>query len=67
MNQIDSLQTRFAAEIAQAGDLEALEKIRIAALGKKGALADLMKALPTLPIEERKPYGAAVKIGRAHV
>ena len=60
MNQIDSLQTRFAAEIAQAGDLEALEKIRIAALGKKGALADLMKALPTLPIEERKPYGAAV-------
>ena len=33
MNQIDSLQTRFATEIAQAGDLEALEKIRIAALG----------------------------------
>ena len=48
------------AEIAAAGDLDALERVRIAALGKKGRVPELMAQLGTLPADQRKAFGQAV-------
>ncbi len=59
-DDLKSLETSLLAEIANAGDLGAIEAVRISALGKKGRIPELMQKLGGLPAEERKSFGAAV-------
>ena len=59
MSDTKDLETELAAEIAAAGDAEAIERLRVAALGRNGRITQLMKTLGTLPPEERKAAGAA--------
>ncbi len=48
------LKSDLTSKIEAANDLNALEDVRISALGKKGAITDLMKGLGKLDPEERK-------------
>ena len=57
---ISALESALLAEIAAAGDLDAIERVRIAALGRKGRLPELMATLGTLPPDRRKAFGQAV-------
>ena len=57
---LDIFETALTAEIAKAGNLKALEEVRIAALGKKGRVPELMSELGKLPPEERKSFGQRV-------
>jgi phenylalanyl-tRNA synthetase alpha chain len=56
---VEQLLDRFTREINSARDLAALEAVRIAALGKKGAISQRMAELGKLPPEERKAFGQA--------
>ena len=58
-SELDTLKAELLAEIANAGDLTAIEAVRVAALGKKGRIAAEMAKLGKLPPEERKAFGAA--------
>ncbi len=58
MNDVESLKSRFLGAVAQAANLGALEELRVAALGKKGAVTDLMKGMGAVPAGERKARGA---------
>ena len=61
MNQnIASLKTELTDMVAAANDLPALEQARVAALGKKGRITDLMKNLGGMDPEARKALGAAL-------
>jgi phenylalanyl-tRNA synthetase alpha chain len=64
---LDSLEGELLARIATAADLAELEAVRIAALGKKGRVPELMQRLATLPPEERKGYGQSVNTLKARV
>ena len=55
-----SLEKALLAEIAGAGDLDAIERVRIAAFGRKGRIPDLMAKLGSLPADQRKAFGQAV-------
>lgn len=57
---LDALETELLGEVEQAGDLEALDAVRVAALGKKGRVSQLMKGLAEMAPEERKAFGQAV-------
>jgi phenylalanyl-tRNA synthetase alpha chain len=57
---LTSLETALLAEIGAAGDLDAIERVRIAALGKKGQIPELMARLGTLPADQRKTFGQAL-------
>jgi phenylalanyl-tRNA synthetase alpha chain len=57
---IAQLKAELTQAIAAANDLQTLEEARVAALGKKGRITDLMKSLGTMAPEERKDFGAAV-------
>src|ERR1700744_346949 len=57
MTDISSLQTDLLAQIAGAGDEAALEAVRVAALGKKGSISELMKTLGAMSPDERKAQG----------
>ena len=55
----EKLKADLLAEVAGASDLAALEEVRIRALGQNGVVTKLMKALGSLPPEERKAQGQA--------
>ena len=57
MTDIASLQSDLLAQILAAGDEPALEAVRVAALGKKGAVSELLKTLGTMSPDERKLRG----------
>lgn len=57
---ITALKDELTAQISAANDLAKLEEARLAALGKKGRITDLMKSLGAMDPEERKNFGAAV-------
>src|SRR5215472_13929716 len=55
-----ALERTLTAEIAAAPDLAAIERVRIAALGRKGQVPELMARLGTLPADARRAFGQAV-------
>ncbi|HVY59553.1 MAG TPA: phenylalanine--tRNA ligase subunit alpha [Xanthobacteraceae bacterium] len=60
MSDLQSLEQKLLAEIGAAGDEAALEAARIAALGKKGSVSELLKTLGTMSPEERKTKGPLI-------
>jgi phenylalanyl-tRNA synthetase alpha chain len=65
--ELYSLKSELLHAIAEAADLAKLEEVRIAALGRKGRIPELMQALGSLPPEERKAYGQVVNSLKAAV
>ena len=59
MEDLDALRAELTASIEAAGDLDALEEVRIDALGRKGRVTGLMKTLGGMDPEERKAAGQA--------
>jgi phenylalanyl-tRNA synthetase alpha chain len=59
---LDRLAEQLLSDVQQAANLADLEAARLAALGKKGHIPELMKTLGALPPEERKSFGAAVNV-----
>ena len=57
---LSALEQALLAEISGAGDLRALEEVRVAALGRKGRVSELMARLGSLPADQRKSFGQAV-------
>ncbi len=60
MTDINALKTELTSEIEGAGDLQTLDEVRVAVLGKKGRITALMKTLGSMDPEERKTTGAAL-------
>ena len=60
MEDLNQLQTQYLEQIAEAADLAALEQLRVAALGKKGAVTQRMKGLGGLTPDERRTAGQAL-------
>lgn len=59
---IAKLKEELTGMVSAANDLPALEQVRVAALGKKGRITDLMKMLGNMDPEARKDMGAALNI-----
>lgn len=60
MENLEALSEELVAAAAGADSLDALEQIRVAALGKKGRITGLMKSLGGMTPDERKAAGAAL-------
>jgi len=60
VTDIAVLETELATRIGAAADEAALEVERVAALGKKGSVSELLKGLGTMSPEERKLMGPAL-------
>jgi phenylalanyl-tRNA synthetase alpha chain len=64
---LSAVESAILADIAGAADVSSIEQVRIAALGKKGRMAELMATLGSLPNEEKKAFGAAVNAVKTRV
>ena len=60
MSEIDQLKTEALAGITGADSLDALEAHRVNVLGKKGTLTIALKAVSSLPEDQRREAGQAV-------
>ena len=57
---LEGIEGELLRAIAKAADLGALEEVRVAALGKKGRVSELMQTLGRMAPEDRKGFGQAV-------
>jgi len=57
MSDLDALKATILQEVADAADLDALERVRVSALGKKGRITAQMKQLGGMDPEARKAAG----------
>ncbi len=60
MQDLERLTRQMLDGVAAAADLAALDTVRVAALGKKGAITELLKSLGALEPEARRDAGARV-------
>jgi phenylalanyl-tRNA synthetase alpha chain len=66
-DQIEALRTELTGAIAAAADPQAVEAVRISALGKKGSVSTLLSSLGTMPPEERKSAGPLINGLKAEI
>jgi phenylalanyl-tRNA synthetase alpha chain len=60
MSDIAQLEQEILTAVARADDEAALEAVRVATLGKKGSVSELLKTLGTMSPDERKEKGALI-------
>ena len=58
--RIKDLKARFEKELDGIKDLTELEDVRVAYLGKKGSVTDLLKAMKDLSNEDKKVFGQKI-------
>ena len=62
MDNVDALKSELAALVEDAADVQALEQVRVSALGKKGQITALMKGLGQMEPDERKAAGQQLNV-----
>ncbi len=65
MDNIEPLLARACTEVAAAGNLAALDAVRVRYLGKKGEITALLKQLGALPDAERRKAGQVINSAKA--
>jgi phenylalanyl-tRNA synthetase alpha chain len=60
MTDLKALEDTLLAEIAAASDEQAIEAVRVSALGKKGSVSERLKSLGAMSPEERQSFGPAI-------
>jgi phenylalanyl-tRNA synthetase alpha chain len=64
LSEIQTVMSQALGEIAAAQSPDALETLRVALLGKHGSITAQLKALGTMPADQRKAAGEAINRAR---
>ena len=67
MSDIEIIKNEVAEQIANATDIKALDDVRVASLGKKGRITELLKTLGAMPLEERIEFGKKINTIKAEL
>jgi len=59
-SDLQQLEAELLKDVSAAADLAGLDEVRVAALGKKGSISQLMARLGTMAPEARKGFGQAI-------
>lgn len=65
--KLQAIKSKLSKSIAAAKDLRTLDEIRVAYLGKKGELTEILKGMGALSAEERPIIGQLVNDARAFI
>lgn len=66
-NRLQEIQEKALAQIENAGSLDKLNDVRVALLGKKGELKNILKGMKDVSPEERPKIGALVNDARNNI
>lgn len=67
MSDIDVIKLEIEKQIEAAADAKALDDVRVAALGKKGKITELLKTLGAMPMEQRIEFGKKINVVKAEL
>lgn len=67
MSDIEVIKQEIEEQIAHAADNKMLEDVRVAALGKKGKVTELLKTLGSMPMEQRIEFGKKINVVKAEL
>jgi phenylalanyl-tRNA synthetase alpha chain len=67
MENLEDLKKEVAAQITAAADLKQLDDVRVAVLGKKGRLTEMMKGLGALPLEQKIALGKQLNVVKTEI
>lgn len=67
MDNVDTLRSDLMTAITDAADTDALDTVRVSALGKKGSITQLMKTLGGMEPDQRKEAGQAINALKGEV
>ncbi len=67
MENIENLKAELTALVNQAADMKVLEETRVAVLGKKGRITEMMKGLGALSLEEKKETGRLLNVLKTEI
>ncbi len=67
MENLEELKDEVLNKINNSAELKELDDIRVAVLGKKGKLTEMMKSLGALPLEEKIAMGKGLNIVKSAV
>ena len=67
MSDIESIKNSIIEQINSADNAKALDDVRVAALGKKGQITELLKTLGSMPLEERIAFGKQINVVKAEL
>lgn len=62
LEKVNQTKQQFLDELAKVQATEELEQLRVAYLGKKGYVTELLKGLGRVPAEQKKEYGKNVNV-----
>lgn len=65
--KIEALRARFEEELSAAGSSEAVERLRVAYLGKKGSVTELLKGLKDVGADQKKEAGQHINLLKKQV
>jgi phenylalanyl-tRNA synthetase alpha chain len=60
MSDLETLEQSLLSDIASASDEQAIEAVRVSALGKKGSVSELLKTLGAMSADERQAKGPVI-------
>ena len=66
-DELKTLTERARSAVDAAESVAALDEVRVAYLGKKGALTEQLKMLGALPADERPAAGQAINAAKREV
>ena len=66
-DRLEQIKAEVKAQIEAAGTLDKLNEVRVSALGKKGALTEVLKGMKNVAAEERPKVGQLVNDTRAQI
>ena len=61
-DKLNAVKAELEKELAAVVDAAGLENIRVAYLGKKGSITELLKGMKDLSVEEKKDFGQKVNV-----
>ena len=67
LSKLDEIGIQTLKDVSAANSLDAIERVRVAVLGKKGALSDVLKALGSVDPQERPKIGAAANLWKQKI
>ncbi len=62
MTNLTEIEKQVLSDIKNSDDIQSLESVRVAALGKNGSVTGLLKTISTLPVEQRKDFGQQINV-----
>ncbi len=65
--KIEALQKAFERELSEAKSRDAVEKLRVAYLGKKGSVTELLKSLKDVGADQKKELGQHINLLKKQV